>query len=94
METFKSTDDKLKDLGFIKLEDSVYGLMYEKNYTSYRHKVFIGKKSNENVILQSYDPDRFDPDNIGNICVGLTYVELKLFIKKMEEFKSNKKIED
>ena len=88
METFKSTDDKLKDLGFIKLKDSVLGLMYEKNYTSYRHKVFIGKKSNGDVILQSYDPDRFDTDNIGNICVALTYDELKLFIKKMEEFKS------
>ena len=88
MEIFKSTDDKLFDLGFIKLEDSVHGLIYKKLYDSYRHKVFISKKSNGDVILQSYDPDRFDPDNIGNICVGLTYDELKLFIKKMEEFKS------
>lgn len=92
METFKSTDDKLFDLGFIKLEDSVHGLMYKKHHDSYRHKVFISKKENGDVLLQSYDPDRFDPDNIGNICVGLTYDELKLFIKKMEEFKSAKNL--
>lgn len=87
METFKSTNDKLEDLGFIQIEENSYGILYEKHYSHYRQKVHIFKKSGE-VVLQSYDPDIFDENSIGNICVGLTYDELKLFIKKMEEFKS------
>lgn len=87
METFKSTNDKLEDLGFIQIEENSYGILYEKHHGHYRQKVHIFKKSGE-VVLQSYDPDTFDENSIGNVCVGLTYDELKLFIKKMEEFKS------
>ena len=92
MKLFRSTDDKLADIGFKRDEsvNSKVGLVaryirrspYKNGYT---HVVDLVHKANGNHILQSYDPDLSDVKNIGNVCIGLTCYELKLFAKKMAE---------
>lgn len=84
---FKTTDDKLKDIGFKKNTDSCYNVAYERKNTKYGYTqiVVLSHKDSKRHIIQSYDKDLFDSDNIGNICVGLSYYETKLFLKKMKE---------
>ena len=49
--------------------------------------VCILHKKNGPSILQSYDKNLLDEKGIGNTCVGMTEVELRLFSKKMKEFR-------
>ena len=84
---FKSIDDKIEDLGFRLITDNKCLVIYErfdKKY-NYRQVVSLCHKESGKHILQSYDPDLFDNKNIGNTCVGLTYKETKLFLKKMRK---------
>ena len=89
MKLFKTVDDKLKDIGFVKTKENKYGIEYEKiNVTGtykYIHKVCILHKNSGKHILQSYDSELIDEKNIGNTCVGLTGYEMKLFLKKMKQ---------
>jgi len=87
MRILKNTDEKIEALGFAKIEENKYGVEYERENKDYGYmqRVCIFKKASGNHILQSYDPARSDKDDIGCICVGLTYTELKLFAKKMRE---------
>lgn len=88
---FKSLDKKIKDLGFIKMEENKHGVTYQRynrDY-SYAQKVTILYKKSGNHILQSYDKDLTDSKGVGNTCVGLTYKELKLFTKKMKKLGLN-----
>ena len=84
---FKSVDEKLEDIGFIKMREDKYGCEYEREDKKYNftHKVFIGHKKSERHILQSYDPDLMDDKKTGCTCVGLTGYEMKLFLKKMKQ---------
>ena len=83
----KSVDEKLYDIGFVKVREDKNGCEYDrkdKKY-GYTHKVVIGRKESGRHILQSYDPELMDDKLIGNTCVGLTGYEMKLFIKKMKK---------
>ena len=84
---FKSVDDKLADIGFIKTSEDEHGCEYERLDTDYdfTHKVTILHKKSGSHILQSYDKDLMDEKRIGNTCVGLTGYEMKLFLKKMKK---------
>ena len=42
-------------------------------------------KANGRHIVQSYDKDLMDSKMIGNTCVGLSYYEMKLALKKMKQ---------
>jgi len=88
---FKSVDQKFKDIGFNKIEDNDYVVEYERKNKQYgyTHKIVICHKKNGRNIIQSYDKDLFDDKGIGNTCVGLSYYETKLALKKMKSKKWN-----
>lgn len=87
MKLFKSVDDKLLEIGFKKIRENEYGATYERNdpKMKYTHRVDIVRKSSGKHLLQSYDPNLFDTDKIGNTGVGLTTYEMELFTKKMKQ---------
>lgn len=86
MKVFKSVDEKLKEIGFVKIEEDKYGVKYERKNSKYNftQSVDILHKASGRHILQSYDKDLIDEKKIGNTCVGLTGYEMKLFLKKMK----------
>lgn len=81
MKLFKSVDEKLSEIGFEKNYESYSGADYEKyvEALNFVHKVSIVRKSSGEHLLCSYAPDT------GNIGVGLTGYEMKLFLKKMKQ---------
>ena len=79
----KSIDKQIEELGFNEVERDEHGVSYERVNGSYTHKVALIHKSYTKPILQSYDPDK--PFKYGNLTVGLTYKELKVFSKKMKQ---------
>lgn len=87
MKLFKSVDEKLKEIGFVKIEEDKYGVRYERKNSKYNftQSVDILHKSSGKHILQSYEPDLMDEKKVGNTCVGLTGYEMKLFLKKMKQ---------
>lgn len=93
MKLFKTIDDKIADLGFRKVTDNQFVVLYERQnegfnqekHYGYTHVVSIAHKRSGNHIIQSYDAYLFDNQHIGNTCVGLTYKEMKLFLKKMKK---------
>ena len=87
MKLFKSVDEKLKEIGFIKIEEDKYGVRYERKNSKYNftQSVDILHKASGRHILQSYDNELMDQKKIGNTCVGLTGYEMKLFLKKMKQ---------
>lgn len=92
MKLFKSVDDKLKDLGFEKMNENEYGVTYEKEISvggKYRHVISIVQKSNGNHLIQSYEKE-INSDKLNN-AVGLTYKETKLAMKKYRQLKRKHK---
>lgn len=87
MNLFKSVDEKLKEIGFVKIEEDKYGVRYERKNSKYNftQSVDILHKASGRHILQSYDNELMDQKKIGNTCVGLTGYEMKLFFKKMKQ---------
>ena len=85
MKLFKSIDDKFKEIGFIKVEEDEYGVIYERHVDSFIQKLCLLHKSSGKHIVQSYDPTLFDNKLIGNTCVGLIMYEIKLCFKKMKQ---------
>ena len=87
MKLFKSTDEKLKEIGFVKTQDDNYAVTYERFNIRYNYTqvlTIVHKKSGQHII-QSYDKYLMDNKGIGNTCVGLTYRETKLIMKKIRE---------
>lgn len=82
MKLFKSVDEKLSEIGFEKFYESDSGADYEKyvEALNFAHKVSIERKGNGKHLLWSYDPD-----STGNIAIGLTGYEMKLFLKKIKQ---------
>lgn len=87
MKLFKTVDEKFEEIGFHKVQDDDYGVYYERwnKDPSYTHVLAILHKANGRHIIQSYDEDTYDTECIGNTCVGLTYYEMKLALKKMKQ---------
>lgn len=87
MKLFKTVDDKLADIGFVKIKEDKYGVRYERKNSKYNftQSVDILHKASGKHILQSYDGELMDEKKIGNTCVGLTGYEMKLFLKKMKQ---------
>ena len=77
-------DRKIIELGFIKVKEDKYGISYVRYHARYCQVVDIMRKASGRHIIQSYDKDLMDEKKIGNVCVGLTYKEAKLFLKKMK----------
>ena len=92
MKIFKTIDEKFKDIGFKKVEDDQYLVTYANNIQKYKHIQGVNSchKQNGRHIIQSYDKDLFDKKGIGNTCVGLTYYETQLALKKMKKKKWHK----
>ena len=70
MKFFKTVDEKLADIGFVKLEEnrgacSIWTKSMEYNYTKI---VFIGHKKSGKYILQSYDADLTDQKDRKYVC--------------------------
>ena len=92
MKLFRTIDEKFKDIGFEKIKDDNYSVTYircNKNPT-YTQVLDICHKKNGRHLIQSYDKYLFDTKGIGNTCVGLTYYEAKLALKKMKQKKWHK----
>lgn len=92
LKIFKSIDEKFEDIGFKKVNDSEHSVIYERTNEKYYYTQVLAihhKQSGEHII-QSYDKNLFDIKNIGNTCVGLTYHETKLALKKMKQKGWNK----
>ena len=84
---FKNIDKKFEEIGFIKIRENEYAVTYERKDEEFNftHVLDILHKSCGETIVQSYDKDLFDTEDIDNTCVGLTYYELKLISKKMRK---------
>ena len=87
MKLFKTTDEKLAKIGFIKTKEDKYGVEYKRKDSEYgfTQSVDILSKASGRHILQSCDSELIDQKKIGNTCVGLTGYEMKLFLKKMKQ---------
>ena len=87
LKLFKNVDEKLRDLGFLKIEDNEHLVEYTRFDDKYKftQRLAILYKESGKHIIQSYDKDLFDTKGIGNSCVGLTYQETKLALKKMKQ---------
>lgn len=86
MKLFKSIDEKLADIGFVRNdEDGICIYRRKDDKYGYIQEVVLMHKASGRHILQSYDPELGDDKGIGNTCVGLTGYEMKLFLKKMKQ---------
>ena len=87
MKLFKTIDDKFQDIGFKKIEEDEYGVVYERYNLDYEYTQTLAlmHKASGMHIVQSYDKELTDRRNIGNTCVGLTMYEIKLCYKKMKQ---------
>lgn len=94
---FKSVDEKLKDLGFEKVEkEDKLGACYMRvvpinNDESYIHRLDILHKASGNHIIQSYQ-EGVNTDGFNNM-VGLNYKTIKLATKKYRQLKRKYKWE-
>lgn len=84
---FKSVDKKFEEIGFIKVKEDQYGVTYERKNEKYNYTQVLDilHKESGRHIVQSVDKDLMDSKMIGNTCVGLTYYEMKLALKKMKQ---------
>lgn len=84
---FKSIDKKFEEIGFVKITEDKHGARYERKDEEYNytHVLVILHKASGRHIVQSYDKELMDSKLIGNTCVGLTYYEMKLALKKMKQ---------
>lgn len=84
---FKSIDNKFKEIGFIKVSENDYGVTYERKNRNYNYTQVLAilHKASGRHIIQSYDKDLMDSKKIGNTCVGLSYYEMRLALKKMKQ---------
>lgn len=87
MKLFKTVDEKFAEIGFVKVEESEYGVTYKRKVDKYNYTQTLAllHKVNGRHLIQSYDEDLMDEKKIGNTCVGLTMYEAKLCVKKMKQ---------
>ena len=87
MRLFKTTDEKLAEIGFVKVTENNYGACYqrENNEYNYTQRLDISHKQSGKHLIQSYE-EGVNKDKLNN-AVGLTCYEAKLAIKKYHELK-------
>ncbi len=80
-------DKKFAKIGFIKVRENQYGATYERQNTEYGYTQVLAilHKACGRHIVASYDKELGDTEGIGHTCVGLTYYEMKLVLKKMKK---------
>lgn len=80
MKLFKSVDEKLAEIGFVKTVECEDFVCYERycEKFNYIHSVDILHEESGQHIIQSYDMT-------SRYAVGLTGYETKLFLKKMKK---------
>ena len=85
MKLFKTVDEKFAEIGFVKVNENEYLVHYQRqnDVYNYVHTLCLCHKSSGRHIVQSYDKDLMDAKSIGNTCVGLSYYEMNLVLKKM-----------
>ena len=67
MKLFKTTDEKLRELGFVKTDQGGHGASYEREMRNYTQVVALVRKKYGDAILQSYDRGLFDAGYTGNM---------------------------
>lgn len=85
---FKSIDEKLKELGFVKEEpENKYGVCYKRRVPEFNYiqKLDILHKASGRHLIQSYQ-EGVNSDGFNNV-VGLTYEETKFAMKKYRQLK-------
>lgn len=94
MKLLKNIDNRLKDIGFIKIEEDGHGALYERKNEEYSYiqRLDLMHKNNGSHVIQSYQKN-VNSDGFNNM-IGLTMYETKLAIKKMKRmgFKINKPV--
>jgi hypothetical protein len=87
---FKTLDRRLGQFGYIKVSDTNYGVRYNKiEDNGYIHAVDIMHKQSGKTLLYSYDAtnslESYAPQ------VALEEEEIRLFLKKLRQFKRRRK---
>lgn len=84
---FKNADKLLENLGFKKIEENKFGVSYQKENKEYNftQRLDIVHKESGNHLIQSY-VEGTNSDGFNN-CVGITYPEIKVIMKKYRELK-------
>jgi hypothetical protein len=78
---FKTIDDKIKDLGFIRIynnENFVVEYNRQNKQFNYTQEISLIRKTGRTPIIQSYQKDN-------DKMVGLTTKECNLFLKKIKK---------
>ncbi len=85
MKLFKSVDEKLEEIGFIKKREDKYGAEYERENFDFKYvqKLSFYHKQNGKHLILSYEK-QCNKDGYNNV-VGLTAYETKLALKKMKK---------
>lgn len=85
MKLFKNVDEKFKEIGFIKVEETKYGAYYERYIEEYKYTqcLVLLHKSSGIHIIQSYQKG-INKDWFSNM-IGLSMYETKLALKKMKQ---------
>lgn len=84
---FSNVDKKFEKIGFKKIADNEYCVRYERynEEFAYTHVIYLGHKASGRHIIQSYNKTGMHNNLTGNVCVGLTYYEMKLALRKMRQ---------
>lgn len=80
-------DKKFAKIGLIKVKENKYVIRYERQNAEYGYTQvleILHKATGRHIVL-SYDKEIFDTEGLGNTCIGLTYYEMKLALKKMKK---------
>lgn len=87
MRLFKTVDEKFAEIGFEKVKENKYGVIYRRNVDKYNYvqTLELMHKDSGRHLIQSYDAKLMDEKKIGNTGVGLTMYEAKLCVKKMKQ---------
>ena len=85
--TMSRIDKKFEKLGFAKILENKFGVEYNKYIEEfdYNHVIQILHKKSGKHIIQSYQTP-LNSDGFNN-CVGMTFKETKLTMKKFREMK-------
>lgn len=85
MKLFKTIDEKLNDIGFVKVEETRFGARYQRENNKYNYIQCLDllHKVSGKHLIQSYQKD-VNKDGFNN-SIGLTMYEAKLAVKKMKQ---------